>query len=59
MCKHKANKTKGIDKERANPNIPITGSNISPEAALTKTTPTNGPVHEKETKTNEGQYTLP
>ena len=48
----RANKTKGIDKERAKPNIPIIGSNNSPEAALTNTIPTKGPVQEKETNTN-------
>ena len=30
------------------------GSKISPEAAFTKTIPTNGPVHEKDTNTRVG-----
>ena len=48
----RANKTKGIDKERAKPNIPIIGSNNSPESALTNTYLAKGPVQEKETNTN-------
>ena len=54
-----ANNIKGKAKANENPNIPTTGAIPPLEAASTKSVPTIGPVHEKDTIAKAIQYRMP